>query len=116
MEWNLNGISDKTEFYSILYNGITIANAKTTTHDETTPLVYFQKDNPFSQDRINGSLNLINGNGTVIFKLKDLRYDEDGVFELEIFITSNEKLGVSVKVQGKTLLKKSQKFEKNYKR
>ena len=63
---------------------------------------YNTYNNPFDRNRISGSLNIINGNGTVIFELKNLEYDEDGVFTLEMLeIFKSEKLGINVKVQGK---------------
>ena len=47
-----------------------------------------------------GSLNLVNGTGTATVKLKNIQYNESGVFYLDIAI-SKEKLGVNVEVQGK---------------
>ena len=60
---------------------------------------YTSRNNPFSEDRINGSINLINGNGTATFELKNLEYDEDGVFKLDILKVEN--LGVTVEIKGK---------------
>ena len=80
---------------------IKIAIVQIESHNETTPLSYPPKDNPFDQNRISGSLNLINGNKTVIFQLKNLQYDEDGVFTLKGIIKVKDEFGISVKVQGK---------------
>ena len=60
---------------------------------------YNLNNNPFDENRISGSLNLVNGNGTATFQLKNIQYDEDGNFTLEIYKT--ERRGVNVKVQGK---------------
>ena len=94
---------NELELFHIVYiknktnKEIKIAVTQIDSHNETTPLVYFHRDNPFDQNRISGSLNIINGNGTVIFELKNLEYDEDGVFTLEMLeIFKSEKLGINV--------------------
>ena len=51
---------------------------------------YDANSNLFSRSKINGSINLVNGN--VTFQLKNLEYDDNGVFTLKIF--KSEKLGV----------------------
>ena len=55
------------------------------------------ESNNFDRSQINGSINLINGNGTATFELKNLEYDEDGVFVLEI-----SWVGVTVEVKGES--------------
>ena len=92
------------EVFNIIYTKdktnkeIMIATTQIDSHNETKILNYDKNSNLFSQDRISGSINLINGNGTATFELKNLQYDEDGVFMLEIF--RSEKLGMTVEVQG----------------
>ena len=51
---------------------------------------YDANSNLFSRSKKNGSINLVNGN--VTFQLKNLEYDDNGVFTLKIF--KSEKLGV----------------------
>ena len=82
---------------------ILIANPQINTHNATIALGYKPNDNPFDQNRISGSLNIINGNGTVILELKNLQYDEDGVFTLKSIVKVKDEFGISVKVQGKFL-------------
>ena len=64
---------------------------------------YNTYNNPFDRNRISGSLNIINGNGTVIFELKNLEYDEDGVFTFKGIFVVKDEFGISVKVQGKLI-------------
>ena len=72
---------------------------------------YNTYNNPFDRNRISGSLNIINGNGTVIFELKNLEYDEDGVFTLEMLeIFKSEKLGINVKFKVRKALKSQKLF------
>ena len=84
---------DKTKEFKIV-------NVQIDSDNKTTRLSYVPEDNPFDQNRISASLNLINRNGTVILKLKSLEYDDDGVFTLKGFLVVKEKFGISVKVQG----------------
>ena len=107
LEWNLFNFRNGLEFFNIVYTKdktnieIVIASAQIYSNNETTPLGYSPKDNPFDQNRISGSLNIINGNGTVILELKNLQYDEDGVFALKSFVKFKDEFGITVKVQGK---------------
>ena len=109
LEWNLFNFPNEFEVFNIVYTKdktnkeIRIANTQITSHNEITPLGYNLKDNPFDQNRISGSLNLVNGNGTVIFELKNLEYDEDGVFTLKSRVKVKDEFGISVKVQGKLI-------------
>ena len=107
LEWNLLNIPNEVELYNIVYTKdktnkeIKIGIAQIDSHNETTALKYESNNNPFDQNRISGSLNLVNGNGTVILELKNLQYDEDGVFTLKSFIKVKDEFGITVKVQGK---------------
>ena len=100
---------NELEVLNILYTKdktnkeILIATTQISSHNETTPLGHNPKEIPFDQNRISGSLNLINGNGTVILELKNLQYDDDGVFTLKSIIKVKDEFGISVKVQGKLL-------------
>ena len=100
---------NKFEVLNILYTKdktnkeIIIANTQITSHNETTTLNYEPINNPFDQNRIKGLLNLVNGNGTVIFELKNLQYDEDGVFTLKSCVIVKDEFGISVKFQGKLI-------------
>ena len=104
----MTGVPNGRESFNIRYtykdnNEVTIANREITSHNFTEPLTYEPHNNPFDKNRISGSLNLVNGNGTAIFELKNIQYDESGVFNLEIF--KAERRGVNVEVQGKRLLR-----------
>ena len=67
----------------------------------TSKLYYVQQEgNPFEQNRISGSLNLVNWNGTATFELRNLQYNDDGVFYLEC-VRTDERLGIAVEVQSK---------------
>ena len=108
LEWNLVNFPNELELLNILYTKdktnkeILIATTQINSHNDTTTLNYFD-DNPFDQNRISGSLNITNGNGTVILELKNLQYDEDGVFTLKGIFVVKDEFGISVKVQGKLL-------------
>ena len=103
----MNGVPNGRKFFGITYtnkdnNEITISSLQISSHNAMKVWNYNTYNNPFDRNRISWSLNIINGNGTVIFKLKNLEYDEDGVFTLEMLeIFKSEKLGINVKVQGK---------------
>ena len=109
MKWNLTGIQNEFEVFNIVYTKdktnkqIKISGEQIDSHNEKTTLGYEPNRNPFDQNRINGSLNIINGNGTVIFELKNLQYDEDGVFTLKSCVIVKDEFGISVKVQGKLI-------------
>ena len=100
---------NELELLNILYTKdktnkeILIATTQISSHNVARSLGYEPGDNPFDQNRISGSLNLVNGNGTLIFKLKNLQYDEDGVFTLESFIKVKDEFGISLKVQGELI-------------
>ena len=106
LEWNLFNFPNEIEVLNILYTKdktnkeIRIATTQINSHNNTKMLGYNPKDNPFDQNRISGSLNLVNGNGTVIFELKNLEYDEDGVFTLKSIFKVKDEFGISVRVQG----------------
>ena len=104
LEWNLFNFPNDFEIVHIVYTKtnkqIKIAGVDIYSKNETQLLDYSQNSNPFDRNRIKGSLNLVNGNGTLIFELKNLQYDEDGVFTLKSRIKVKDEFGISVKVQG----------------
>ena len=103
LKWNLNGVLNEREIYSILYNKdnkeITILSVITISSNTlNVKLDYSSNNNPFEENRLKGNVNLNNGNGTVIVEISKIQYDESGVFTLEIFKT--EKLNATIDVQG----------------
>ena len=82
---------------------IQIATTQIRSHNATTTMLYDKNSNLFSEDRINASISLINGNGTATFELKNLQYDEDGVFTLKSIVKVEDEFGITVKVQGKLI-------------
>ena len=103
LRWNLNGVPDSREYFQIKYiknnHEVTISSLHIRSHNEILMWNYNSNNNPFERNRISGSLNLVNGYGTATFELKNIQYNEDGDFTLEMF--KIEKLSVNVKVQGK---------------
>ena len=103
LKWNLTGIPNGQEFYNIKYvkdnKEILLAITTLISNDATEPVKY--QTNPFDKNRISGSINLVNGSGTATFELKNIQYNEYGDFVFETVISSKEKLGIAVEVQGK---------------
>ena len=104
LQWNLTGVPNEKNIFNIIFTNkdnkeVTVAYIQIYSHTDSIKLTYYKNNNPFDKSRVDGYLNLIDGNGTVTFELKNIQYNESGVFYLEIF--KNEKLGVTVDVQGK---------------
>ena len=102
LKWNLNGVPNGQEVFSILYNKdnkeIQILIVTINSNTENTKLGYAPNNNPFEQNRLNGDVSLNNGKGTVIVTISKIQYNESGAFILDIFKTEN--LNVTVDVQG----------------
>ena len=103
MNWNLNGVENIDEYFNVRYfenkKPVIIAYRFTNSQNITGELTYYRQDNPFEPNRISTSVNLVNGNGTVTFGLKNIKYDESGVYMFQMFKT--EQLDIFVEVQGK---------------
>ena len=104
LQWNLNGFPNIKEVFDIKYinkvnNEIKIATAGTETNNETVQMNHVNEaESIFTSSRVVGSVNLVNGNGTATFELKNVQYDEDGNFTLETF--NGDKLSIAIIIQG----------------
>ena len=99
----MTGVPNGEESFNIRYNNseseFKIVTAQIDTYNYNGKLDYASNNNLFDEDRINGSMNLVNGNGAATFELKNIQYDESGLFILNI--VKVEKLGIAVEVHGK---------------
>ena len=111
LKWNLNSIQKNDELIvGYLGNKSQIILRKTnTSYNESVKMSYHgTRDDP-KQNRINGYLNLVNGNGSLTLNLKNIQYNESGDYVMfaswKRFFSNGKTIygiAISVIVEGKT--------------
>ena len=103
LKWNLIGVPDTvTTVYNIFYYDIKIFESTDSSNTVNKALAYEPNNNPFEQNKINGTLNLNNGNGTLIGTISNVQYKESGVFSFgfQSFVGIKEDVNITLDVQG----------------
>ena len=103
LKWNLIGVPDTvTTVYNIFYYDIKIFESTDSSNTVNKALAYEPNNNPFEQNKINGTLNLNNGNGTLIVTISNVQYNESGVFSFgfQSFVGIKEDVNITLDVQG----------------
>ena len=103
LKWNLTGVPDTvTTVYNIFYYDIKIFESTDSSNTVNKPLAYEPNNNLFEQNKINGILNLNNGNGTLIVTISNVQYKESGVFSFgfQSFVGIKEDVNITLDVQG----------------
>ena len=104
LKWSLNGIQIR-DYFIVIYNSrMAVAYRRTFSYNASISLYYQPSDeHPIEQNRVSGYVNLVNGNGTMIFKLKNIQCKDSGVytFYLARRHTPSRTFNVYIEVRGK---------------
>ena len=92
-----------TTVYNIFYYDIKIFQHNDQKNTVNKALAYAPDNNPFEQNKINGTLNLNNGNGTLIVTISNVQYKKSGVFSFDFqsFVGIKEDVNITLNVQGR---------------
>ena len=94
LKWNLNGVPRERAYYAIYHyknnEKIKILEKGLDSNTDDKPMSYDENNNnPFEKNKLNGHLNLTNGNGDLNVMISNVQYNQSGVFILDIVVIQN---------------------------